>query len=100
MKDMRWSAPKRQQLDLARIRQLLGDEANLLLNFSTPKIPKKKLVLPSARYVDEAWGDSDRSDKVKRNLHRLFNTGRLAHTGYRSILRWIRESSTLPDFLL
>lgn len=86
MKDMRWSAPKRQQLDLARIRQLLGDEANLLLNFSTPKIPKKKLVLPSARYVDEAWGDSDRSDKVKRNLHRLFNTGRLAHTGYLSIL--------------
>lgn len=86
MTDMRWSAPKRLSLDIAGIQELLGDEASSLLNFSTPKIPRSSLLLPSARYVDQAWGESDRSDKVKRNLHRLFNTGRLAHTGYLSIL--------------
>jgi len=83
---MRWSAPKRAALDFAKIQSVLSEEADSLLNFSSPKVPASSLIIPSAKYVEEAWGESDRTDKVKRNLHRLFNTGRLGHTGYLSIL--------------
>jgi class I fructose-bisphosphate aldolase len=83
---MRWSAPKRQSLDISKIQELLGEEVDSILGFSSPKIAKTSLLVPSSKYVEEAWGESDRNDKVKRNLHRLFNTGRLAHTGYLSIL--------------
>lgn len=83
---MRWSAPKRQPIDISQIQQLLGEEAESILRFSSPKIAKSSLLLPSSKYVEDAWGESDRNDKVKRNLHRVFNTGRLAHTGYLSIL--------------
>ena len=83
---MRWSAPKRAALDFAKIQSLLGEEADSLLRFSSPKVSATSLIIPTAKYVEEAWGESDRTDKVKRNLHRLFNTGRLGHTGYLSIL--------------
>ena len=49
-------------------------------------IPKERLLLPSSDHVDKAWGSSDRSAPVLVNLQRLYGTGRLANTGYLSIL--------------
>jgi class I fructose-bisphosphate aldolase len=63
----------------------LGDEAEYLLNY-TAKFPQDKLHLPSADVVDRIYGVSDRNPQVLRSLQQLFSTGRLANTGYMSIL--------------
>lgn len=68
------------------IRERLGDDADQLLNFSTPKISRSALHLPGPNFVDEVWSGSDRNERVRESLSRLFSTGRLAHTGYLSIL--------------
>ena len=68
------------------IRQLLGEEADYLLNFNEPKINKDTLHLPGPDFVDRVFVDSDRPTNVLRNLKSIFNHGRLAGTGYLSIL--------------
>jgi fructose-bisphosphate aldolase, class I len=70
---------------LKKINALLGDEAEQLLNY-TAKFPKEKLHLPGPDYIDRILYHSDRSINVLKNLHWIFNTGRLAGTGYISIL--------------
>ncbi|MFP4369400.1 MAG: class I fructose-bisphosphate aldolase [Candidatus Kapaibacterium sp.] len=69
-----------------RIRELLGDKADSLLNFSNPKIPKDNLYLPSPDFVDRVFINSDRNNRVIGNLTWLHNHGRLGGTGYLSIL--------------
>ncbi|MFA6957092.1 MAG: class I fructose-bisphosphate aldolase [Thermoanaerobaculia bacterium] len=66
--------------------KLLGDNGKALLDFNSPKISKDSLHLPGPDFVDRVWAASDRNPRVLANLHRLFNTGRLAGTGYVSIL--------------
>lgn len=73
-------------LTASQIRDLLGEEAPWLLDHVSRTIPKDHLYLPGPDFVDRVWSDSDRSDRVLRNLHRLFGHGRLADTGYVSIL--------------
>ena len=73
-------------VDYSKIQELLGDEAETLLNYSSPKISKENLYVPSGDFVDRVWMDSDRSPAVLRSLQTLFNNGRLAGTGYLSIL--------------
>lgn len=68
------------------IRQALGDQADSLLNFSAPKIPKSQLHVPGPDFVDRIFVQSDRNARVVANLHRLHHTGRLAGSGYVSIL--------------
>ncbi len=68
------------------IRALLGDDADQLLTHESKGIPKEDLTLPGPDYVDRAFGPSDRSPQVLRNLQALFGHGRLAGTGYVSIL--------------
>lgn len=68
------------------ISQLLGDKADYLLNFNQPKIPKSRLHLPGPDVVDRLFSVSDRNNKVLGNLQRMVNHGRLAGTGYLSIL--------------
>jgi fructose-bisphosphate aldolase, class I len=68
------------------IQDWLGDKAELLLGFNQPKIPKDHLHLPGPDWVDRIFAASDRNNRVLVNLQRLFGTGRLAHTGYLSIL--------------
>ena len=68
-----------------KIRELLGDEADALLNYKA-KFPKDQLTLPGPDYVDRVYANSDRSVNVLRNLQWILNTGRLAGTGYVSIL--------------
>jgi fructose-bisphosphate aldolase, class I len=65
---------------------LLGDDADALLGHSAKAFPSEGLVLPGPDYLSRVFTDSDRSPTVLRNLGTLFNHGRLAGTGYISIL--------------
>jgi class I fructose-bisphosphate aldolase len=73
-------------LTIDQIRTYLGDQAQTLLDFNQPKISRDMLQLPSSDFVDRVFSASDRSQAVQANLKRLFNSGRLAGTGYLSIL--------------
>jgi class I fructose-bisphosphate aldolase len=65
---------------------LLGKEADDLLGFSSPCISRDSLCLPGPDWVDEAFASSDRPVGVLRSLQSMFDRGRLAGTGYLSIL--------------
>ena len=69
-----------------RIAELLGDESESLLGFSDPKISRDQLHLPGPDWVDRIFKDSDRSIPVMRSLQAMYGHGRLAGTGYLSIL--------------
>ncbi|MFQ5528672.1 MAG: class I fructose-bisphosphate aldolase [Thermoanaerobaculia bacterium] len=71
---------------LGRIEELLGAEAPELLGHSCSGIPKEQIQAPGPDHIDRVWGPSDRKPGVLVSLHRLFNNGRLAGTGYLSIL--------------
>ncbi len=68
------------------LEQLLGDEADSLLNHVAKAFPAEHLTLPGPDHLDQIFIDSDRSSTVLRNLGTVYNTGRLAGTGYLSIL--------------
>jgi class I fructose-bisphosphate aldolase len=70
-------------VDLA---QLLGDEAETLLAYESKTIPKDDLILPGPDFIDRVLRDGDRPVPVLRNLGLIFSHGRLANTGYLSIL--------------
>lgn len=72
--------------DHNRIRELLGADADGLLDHVSTAIPKENIHLPGSDFVDRIWVNSDRSPNVLRNMQALYNTGRLAGTGYLSIL--------------
>jgi class I fructose-bisphosphate aldolase len=65
---------------------LLGKEADALLGHVCKTIPKESLHLPGPDFVDRVVAGSDRSPSVMRALQQMFNQGRLAGTGYLSIL--------------
>ncbi|MHC5765085.1 MAG: class I fructose-bisphosphate aldolase [Nostoc sp.] len=67
------------------IESLLGKEAEDLLTYKA-KVSRDLIHLPGPDFVDRIWLNSDRNPQVLRNLHLLYSTGRLANTGYLSIL--------------
>ena len=67
------------------IKELLGAGASLL-EHECKTISKNMLYLPGPDFIDRVWKNSDRSPNVLRNLHSIFYSGRLAGTGYLSIL--------------
>jgi class I fructose-bisphosphate aldolase len=69
-----------------RIEELLGDEAETLLNHRCETIAAADLHLPGPDFVDRVHALTDRNNRVLRNLQWLYDTGRLAGTGYVSIL--------------
>ncbi len=73
-------------VDYSKIQEILGDEAETLLNHTSTTIPKENLHVPGGDFVDRVWLSSDRSPSVLRSLQTLFNHGRLSGTGYLSIL--------------
>jgi fructose-bisphosphate aldolase, class I len=77
---------KRTGASLSRIEELLGADAEALLNYTSKTIAKDQLQLPGPDFVDRVWALSDRRPAVLRSLQTLFNGGRLAGTGYLSIL--------------
>jgi len=68
------------------IAALLGASGGSLLEHKSKTIPKETLHLPGPDFVDRVWAHSDRPIPVLRNLQALFGNGRLANTGYVSIL--------------
>jgi len=68
------------------IAALLGDEADDLLSHSCSTIPGNDLHLPGPDYVDRIVAHKNRKPPVLRNLNAIYNHGRLAGTGYLSIL--------------
>src|ERR1017187_3434585 len=68
------------------IETYLGEKAESFLGFSTPKISKSKLNLPGPDFVDRVYALSDRNNRGLVNLQRMLGHGRLAGTGYMSIL--------------
>ncbi len=69
-----------------KIREHLGTEAGDLLEHTCKGIPMASLHTPGPDHIDRVWAISDRKPGVLVNLHRLFNHGRLAGSGYLSIL--------------
>jgi class I fructose-bisphosphate aldolase len=70
----------------AQLSDLLGKEADALLNYQAKGFNKEKLHLPGPDFVDRIVAASDRSPQVLRNFQALLNHGRLSGTGYVSIL--------------
>src|SRR6186997_810453 len=68
------------------IEDALGKDAKELLEYRCKGITKETLHLPGPDFVDRIWAPSDRSVPVLRSLQALFDHGRLAGTGYVSIL--------------
>lgn len=69
-----------------KIVEALGNKAEYLLDHRCQTVPKENLHLPGPSFVDEVFAASDRKPTVLRSLQTLFNHGRLAGTGYLSIL--------------
>lgn len=70
---------------MAHIEELLGEHA-VLLRHQCKTIGKERLALPGPDFIDRVFSASDRKPSVLRNLASMFNHGRLARTGYVSIL--------------
>src|SRR5581483_539236 len=73
-------------LSIDKIAELLGDQADTLLNHVSRPISKDQLYLPGPNFVSEVYAQSDRPPQVLRSLQQMFNHGRLAGTGYLPIL--------------
>ena len=69
-----------------KLTDLLGADAKALLEHKSTGVPKEQLHLPGPDWVDRIHMHSDRPTPVLRSLQSLFGTGRLAGTGYLSIL--------------
>jgi len=69
-----------------KIEEILGDEAADLLEHKCQTVPKDQLYLPGGDFVSRVWKDSDRPTRVLRSLESMVDHGRLAGTGYLSIL--------------
>ncbi len=72
-------------MNIKQIEDLLGSEARGLLEHKA-KVSADMLQLPGPDFIDRVFIESDRKPGVLANLQRMFNTGRLAGTGYLSIL--------------
>lgn len=72
--------------DIEKIKSYLGDQQESLLNHKCQTVSSDKLHLPGPDYLDEIFPASDRNPQVLRNLASIQNHGRLAGTGYLSIL--------------
>lgn len=77
---------KRSPAIIDRLEELLGADARQLLDHQTQTIPKEQIHLPGPDYIDRVMAHSDRSTSVLRSLQSLLDHGRLAGTGYVSIL--------------
>src|SRR5436305_5786594 len=77
---------KRAATSLDKIEEYLGESARTLLDHTTTTISKDQLNLPGPDFIDRVWAYSDRNPSVLRSLQTLYDNGRLAGTGYLSIL--------------
>src|SRR5437660_12528964 len=71
---------------IEKIEEVLGGDARDLLEHKCQTVPKEQLHLPGGDFVDRVWKDSDRPTRVLRSIESLLDHGRLAGSGYLSIL--------------
>ncbi len=69
-----------------KIKELLGNQADTLLNHTCKTISKELIHAPSPDFIDTVFSASNRTPQVLRSLKQLYGNGRLANTGYMSIL--------------
>jgi class I fructose-bisphosphate aldolase len=74
------------QATLTRTAELLGDEAEDLLEHECEAIPKEDIHAPGPDFVERVWQDSDRNPRVLRSMQTIFDHGRMGGSGYLSIL--------------
>ncbi len=82
------------------ILKILGNDADYLLNYRSPAISKEMLALPGSDFVDRVFSATDRSNGVLRSFQSVFGNGRLAGTGYLSILPVEKGQGTNPEELI
>lgn len=70
----------------SKIEQILGDSASYLLNHTSKTIDKSLIHVPTPSLIDNLWIDSDRNIQTLNSFQSLLGHGRLANTGYLSIL--------------
>jgi class I fructose-bisphosphate aldolase len=80
------NAPAASAATIRAIEDALGADARALLDHKCQGITKDVLHLPGPDAVDRIYAPTDRSVPVLRNLQHMLSTGRLAGTGYVSIL--------------
>ena len=68
------------------IQQLLGSDADALLNHTCKTISKEHLHLPSPHFIEKVFAKTNRNTQTLMNLQSIYGNGRLANTGYVSIL--------------
>ena len=73
-------------MNFGKIQELLGKDSEHLLGFKNPKVSRDQLHLPGPDFVDRIFCASDRNPQVLRSLQAMYGQGRLAGTGYLSIL--------------
>ena len=73
-------------MSIQKITELLGKDADSLLNHTCNTIPKGNIHLPGSDFVDRIFAPTNRSNQVMKSLESIYNHGRLAGTGYVSIL--------------
>lgn len=71
---------------IEKVQEYLGEKSEYLLGFNTPKISKEMLNVPSSDFTDKVFINSDRNNRTLGNLTWIYNHGRLAGSGYMSIL--------------
>ena len=71
---------------LKHLEEILGNKFDFLMNHQCKTISKEKLHLPGPNFIDQIFSQTDRSSSVLRNLAAIYNQGRLAKSGYLSIL--------------
>jgi class I fructose-bisphosphate aldolase len=73
-------------MSFQKIKELLGADADSLLNHTCKTISKDVIHTPGPDFVDRMFAPSNRSNQVLRSIESIYNHGRLAGTGYVSIL--------------
>ncbi len=68
------------------IAALLGADADMLLNYKSKTVSKEQIHAPNPQFVDQVFAQSNRNPQVLRSLQAIFGSGRLANTGFVSIL--------------
>ena len=71
---------------MSKVTDLLGKDAAFYLEHECKTIDKQLLHLPGKDVIDTVWAESDRNIRTLESLQQLFSHGRLADTGYLSIL--------------
>ena len=82
---------------MSKVVELLRDKACYYLDHTCETIDKSLIHVPSPDTIDKVWIDSDRNIKVLNSLQTLLGHGRLANTGYVSILPVDQDIVQMPE---